>query len=106
MKCFKISNFIKSNGDADYKGLNINQFIAGSQAYDFENSVCLVKTREDSIPSSPDLQVLTEKEYNETKDIINSNSPAVQEETKIENLEKKQEVMQKAIDDLIFGGAL
>lgn len=102
MKYLKIINLFgnQKSGDVDYKGLIIEQFTPYSQVYDFENGVCLVQTSEDNYTPHADVIELTESEYNEQRDIINSMSPQVQEENKIEELEKKIALQDKAILEL------
>ena len=61
----KIENLIDKRGRADYKGLNTNDFIPGTQAYSNDFSTCYVETEEtlETIPT--DVTELTEQEYRE-----------------------------------------
>lgn len=88
----KVIGFIGDNGHSDYKGLNIDNFVAGSQVYDFDNKVCIIETNEDYTGSNPDLQVLTKEEYIEIREIMAMNSPAGQEKSEVEKL--KEEINQ------------
>ncbi|WIL37531.1 hypothetical protein QN089_09195 [Kurthia sp. YJT4] len=112
MKYLKIIN-INPKGMIDYKTLDINQFVAGTQVYDLENGVCLVKTSEDNYTPHADIIELTEAEYNEQRDIINSMSPQVQEKNEIDELKAENEALKASqleqdtlIMELILGGAV
>lgn len=50
-------------GNPDYKGLDINKFISGSQVYDLKNGICFLKTDELNIPQNVDVTVLSEADY-------------------------------------------
>lgn len=83
MNIIKINNLIKSNGEADYKGLDINKFIAGKQLYSsnfIKNNTCMVITLEEDIPTHKDVKIVTEEEYNLFKEEIKQNSPKTEEE--------------------------
>lgn len=73
MKTYKISNLHQADGMCDYKGLNINKFIAGSQVYDLSNNLCLIKTTEESIIQNADITILADQEYNTLKSEIDKN---------------------------------
>lgn len=112
MKHLKIVD-ININSVVDYKSLDINQFISGSQVYDFTNGVCLVKTSEDNYTPHTDIIELTESEYNEQREIINSISPQVQEKNEIDELKAENEALKASqleqdtlIMELILGGAV
>lgn len=87
MKYLKIIN-INSTGMIDYKTLDIEQFVAGTQVYDLENGVCLVQTSQADFEPHIDVTELTEEEYIAQADIINSMSPQVQEKNEIELLKQ------------------
>ncbi len=59
LKIVNLLNF----GNPNYKELDINKFVAGSQVYDFENSLCYLKTEEEDIPTNPDITVIDEQTY-------------------------------------------
>lgn len=80
MKYFKVINFLKPDGNADYKGLEIDQFVAMTQQYDFKNGLCVIGTNQiDNLPNNDDLIELTELEYltlsEEIKSKYNNVSP-------------------------------
>ncbi|GIO39291.1 hypothetical protein J41TS12_41520 [Paenibacillus antibioticophila] len=61
MKSLKIINWITKHGGADYKGLDINLFIPGTQIY--LDDVCYVQTEEIDIPENSEIEVITGAEY-------------------------------------------
>lgn len=68
----KIKNIVGERGVIDYKGLDIDFFVAGSQYYKLDNSFCVLETTEDEIPESEDVEVLSIEQYNQyVKDITN-----------------------------------
>ncbi|MCY6957970.1 hypothetical protein [Clostridium brassicae] len=70
MNILKIQKLIKFNGEYDYKGLNIDLFVAGSQIYfdkNIDNAYCYVKTMEDNISKYEDITEVSEEEYNKAK---------------------------------------
>lgn len=85
MRYFKVIDFL-NDGVADYKGLDISQFIYGSQEYDTTNKVCVIATRQDEYTPHEDLQELALEEYEITRGIIQQSSPQAQEKTELENL--------------------
>lgn len=104
MKYLKIIN-INPTGMIDYKTLDIEQFVAGTQVYDLENGVCLVQTSQDNFEPHIDVTELTADEYNTQADIINTMSPVVQEKTEIEKLKAENEALkasQSSQDELIM----
>lgn len=65
MNYVKVSNLFPPElmGNADYKGLDISQFIPGSQYYPAGQNIALLATKEEVIPDHPDITVITEQEY-------------------------------------------
>lgn len=112
MKYLKIIN-INKTGMIDYKTLDINQFVAGTQVYDLENGVCLVQTPQVNFEPHSDIMELTVDEYNTQVDIINAMSPQVQEKNEIDELKAENEALKASqleqdtlIMELILGGAV
>lgn len=70
MKFIKISNLQDMFNQVDYKGLDLNKFIAGSQVYMPDLSQCLIATAEVDIPSHSDILELTENEYHFERQVI------------------------------------
>lgn len=87
MKYLKIIN-INPKGVIDYKTLDINQFVAGTQVYNLENGVCLVQTSQVDFEPHIDVTELTADEYKTQADIINAMSPQVQEKNEIDQLKQ------------------
>ena len=80
MKYIKITNYNKANGTCDYKGLNIDLFIAGKQYYPSGKNECLIVTSEENIPQNSDIQVITETEYNTYIQEDSKNKPVTVED--------------------------
>lgn len=64
MQYLKINNLQNKFGQCDYKGLDLNQFIAGSQIYAQDFSCCLIATNEDITTLPTDVTELQETDYN------------------------------------------
>lgn len=62
MKFIKINNATNQFGQWDYKGLDINQIITGSQEYQKDGTICVIATNEEGF-SNPDIFELSEVEY-------------------------------------------
>lgn len=96
MEYYKVEIFINEDGYCDYKGLDIDLIVAGTQVYphDFKaNNICLMANAE-NIEGVNDLIQITEKEYNELKGEIlaahpNNEMPSEMERLQQENLELK-----------------
>ncbi|PFW61560.1 hypothetical protein [Bacillus sp. AFS075034] len=82
MKFYKVINFLKENGEADYKGLDTSQFKFEGQFYDFENKVCVIATKQLNFAGHKEVTELTQTEYKEIADIITqkNNTPNTPEE--------------------------
>jgi hypothetical protein len=63
----KIDNLLNQFGQPDYKGLDINQFVALSQVYAPDFSCCLVKTNQNITTVPTDVTELQEADYNTLK---------------------------------------
>lgn len=106
MYILKINN-INKHGIMDYKGLDIDLFVAGSQFYyGGENNIenCLVKTEEILTDfSHNDVVEIEEKEYwqiiEEYKSEPTQPEPT-EEQKKIVHLEKSKEITMKALIEL------
>ncbi|MEK5070785.1 hypothetical protein [Sporosarcina sp. FSL K6-1508] len=102
MKYVRITDFL-IEGAANYKGLDVDLFIPGSQHYDFENEVCVISTRQDNYEPHSDLQELSFDDYEIAKEIIVQNSPQTQEKNDIEKL---REDLKNAIMELSMAIAM
>lgn len=96
MTIVKISNLIQPNGRADYKGLDLEKIVAGSQLYPNDNTAYFFYTGD--VIEHPDVLVISEDEYNAKKVEIESNLPL--------SIDERLELLQRAIDDLILGGGM
>lgn len=93
----KITNLIDSHGICNYKGLDIDLFIPGSQVYDM--NIAYIATEEIEIPEHSDIQVLTEEEYvSFTNEIKNRPQPP----TEMELLQAKLAQQDAVIEELMF----
>lgn len=64
MKLLKISNWLTERGSADYKGLDIDLFVPGTQIYP-DHSVCYIGTDQDDIPQHADIEEITQEQYDD-----------------------------------------
>ncbi|WPC40611.1 hypothetical protein [Clostridium sp. JS66] len=94
MYFYKISNLLKGT-TCDYKGLNLDLIIPGTQLYPDlnQNNICILASSE-NIPSKDDLIQLSEDGYNSIKKQIQASliSPVTLENiraTKIQEIQKK-----------------
>lgn len=67
MKYIKINNFYNQFGQPDYKGLDINKNIPGSQLYPANATYCIVATNEELSTLPTDVEEITEDQYNTEK---------------------------------------
>jgi hypothetical protein len=94
MQIVKVSNLVQPNGTADYKGLDLDKIVPGSQLYpDNENTVYFFYTGD--VVEHADVMVITEEEYYAKKAEIVSKVPL--------SYDERLELIQKAIDDLLLG---
>lgn len=78
MRFFNIKNLLPGpfkSGNLDYKGLDIGQFIPGSQVYAYDVSECVVATNENWEGSHPDVIELTQAEYTEKAEELKATYP-------------------------------
>lgn len=76
----KISNLYQGNGHCDYKGLDISQFIAGSQIYPSVGGYAVIKTMQVDIPAHDDIEIITEEQYNIEREAYLNSQPKSPEE--------------------------
>lgn len=101
----KIINLFDMFGQPDYKGLDINLFVPGSQVYDLKAGICYVKTSEQSVPQNADITVLSEADYiagtNVIKEAIQTSEQTM--EQKVQDLQSQNAQMLFA---LVNGGLM
>ena len=84
------------NGKIDYKGLDINKFISGTQVYDFDNQIFLVNTTEE-VTATSDILIITQEEYTRAKEEILSREVPVE----TDNLEERVNEMEQILNALV-----
>lgn len=92
MKFLKVIEILSAS-TVDYKNLDIEKFIPGTQVYDLENGVCLVQTTEEDFEPHAHIFELTAEEYHTQAEIINAMTPVGQELTEIEKLKAENEAL-------------
>lgn len=103
MNLIKISNF-QSEGVSDFKGLDLGLIVGGSQFFDVISNEYYCKYK-GTVSESIDVAIITLEEYTSKEYDIQSGLP-MSIENQIKAMNEKQALMQKAIDDLILGGAI
>jgi hypothetical protein len=88
MTIIKITNLIQQNGQADYKGLNLDTIVKGSQLYPENENVAYVKYV-GAIPIHSDVSEIAQAEYDSIKQSIENSRPPSLEE-RIKTLEDMQ----------------
>ncbi|MFY2158505.1 hypothetical protein ACOSZF_23405 [Cytobacillus firmus] len=101
MEYIRVENLYSIDGQADYKGLEFNKIVSGTQLYPRNENYCMIGYL-GTLVEHPDITVITDTDYQTLRKTLEESTP----KSEIEILKEKQELMQKAIDDLIFGGAL
>lgn len=104
MKYVKVINLTNAFGTADYKGLEIEMIIPGSQVYDITLSVFIGATTEEALPIHADLIEITEAEYKSKKSEIIASYPLPKEEqnaVKISELEAQLKTAQEDNANLV-----
>lgn len=98
---YKINNLMKGNS-ADYKGLNLELFVPGSQIYKPDLSFCVIETQEENEVIHPDLTLLDEAGYNSLVSAIQTENDALKVSTdqRIKNLEDQIATLTAEIEAL------
>lgn len=66
----KVTNYIKENGQCDYKGLDLSKIVGGTQLYP-NNTECYFYYGGQPL-NHPDITVIDETTYNQIKESMNS----------------------------------
>ena len=103
IKYLKIINFVKENGQCDYKGLDIEKNIPGSQIYPINKNIAVLKYKGD-LPNHPDIIEISEEAYLQEKEEYEAELPIGENEIlKLRLQEAEQAVLELST---IIGGML
>lgn len=94
MKFYKINNLTDLFGQPNYRGLDIERFIPGSQAYTSDLGTCVIATKQVDFGGHADVSELTQEQYLTEKQAIFDAYP------KPKNLEEIIGNQQTQIDQL------
>lgn len=99
----KISNLRQDNGVYDYKGLDVNQFVSGSQVYPNGFDSVFLMTKEEVIPTHIDIVVIPQSEYDAEKLAFQTSLPKSLDEelAEVKQIQADQDVI---IMNLLLGG--
>jgi hypothetical protein len=103
MLFLQVNNLLDIFGQPDYKGLDIDQIVTGSPSYPNDFAYCVMATNEPTVPTHPDIVILTEDEYVTKRQTIESNLKSISVPDKIETLESQNAQMLLA---LVNGGLM
>lgn len=92
----KVNNVFVNN-QADYKGLDIDKIVGGTQIYPPNENYCVFQY-DGYIVAHNDLQEISESEYK----VIYDNRP----KPELEIIKERQDLMQAALDDFILSGGV
>lgn len=94
----KITNVVgERGGNYDYKGLDIDKFVPGSQVYPRGTRDFYVITEQEDIPKHEDVLLVTEAEYEAA---YNAERERQQEPGPIEKLQAENEELRRQLDAL------
>lgn len=88
-------------GNYDYKGLDLDKFVSGSQVYPRGTRDFYVITEQEAIPEHPDIYNITEEEYTRVYDAEKNREP---EPNPLEEMQKQIDAMQLALMGMMDGG--
>lgn len=97
----KVSNVFTSQGNADYKGLDLDKIVPGTQLYPQGANYCIVGYEGD-LPMNTDLVEVTETDHTTLMDQIKNNQPLSLSD-QLAKANDQITLMQKALDSLILG---
>jgi len=91
IKFYHINNLLDIFGRPDYKGLNLDVFVPGSQVLSHDFRECIIATTEDFQGYHEDLTELTEEQYIAERERIKSEYP-----TSTDTIQELQNRLQEA----------
>lgn len=89
----KVSNILSENGNADYKGLNIDNI--HNPVYDFPNNIAYVEYNE-LYTSHNDLVEITQTDYNNAKTALTTQQGL--------SIEERLVAVEQAMNQFLLGG--
>ncbi|WCF07070.1 hypothetical protein NDS46_22450 [Paenibacillus thiaminolyticus] len=102
MQGLKLTNVIgERGGQYDYKGLDIDKFVPGSQVYPSGTRDFFVITQEEHIPEHEDIHFITKEDYAEAYNAEANREPAP---NPIEEMQKQIDAMQLALMGMMDAG--
>lgn len=108
MRFFNIKNILPgpfNSGQIDYKGLDINQFVPGSQVYAYDVTECVIATSEDYNGENPDVIELTQEEYELKAEELRATYPEPESEVDPKALQAQIDALNIAMAALLGGEA-
>ncbi|MDQ0412736.1 hypothetical protein [Mesobacillus stamsii] len=97
MKIIKITNLIHPGGRADYKGLNLEQIVPGSQLYPSYDNVAYF-FYDGAVTEGGDISIVTQATYDSHKQrIADELTQIVTPEKRIENLELENQTLKQQL---------
>lgn len=90
------------SGQIDYKGLDIDKFIPGSQVYAHDVTECVIATSEDYNGENPDVIELTQEEYELKAEELRATHP--EPEVNTEYLQQQIDALNIAMAGILGGG--
>ncbi|MCW3793511.1 hypothetical protein OM416_18105 [Paenibacillus sp. LS1] len=102
MVYLKIVNIVSNNGVIDYKGLNIDLFVPGSQVYPLSGNYCLLGTTQEVVVGfHEDVIVLTAEDYESLKNEFITSQPVLMDyEKEIRQLKDENLELQMALIEI------
>ena len=74
MKIIKVNNLFNNTGLADYKGLDLEKIVAGTQLYPYNDNFCALYYMGE-LPEHSDLEELSQEDYELIKENIKKETP-------------------------------
>lgn len=108
MRFFNIKNILPgpfNSGQIDYKGLDINQFVPGSQVYAYDVTECVIATSEDYNGENPDVIELTQEEYELKAEELRATHPEPEPEVDPKAFQAQIDALTIAMAALLGGEA-